>query len=138
MDRRGFMKMAVGGASVIAFSQLFPFPKALAEEVLKMTKTDSEWKKELTAEQYDVLRHEGTERPFTSTLNDEHRKGTFVCAGCNLDLFASETKFNSGTGWPSFYAAIPGHIENKNGQQFVYAADRISLRPLRWPSRSYF
>lgn len=113
MDRRGFMKMEVTGASMIAFSPLFSFSAALAEGVQKMTKTDSEWKKELTAEQYDVLRHEGTERPFTSPLNDEHRKGTFVCAGCNLDLFVSETKFNSGTGWPSFYAAIPGHIETK-------------------------
>ena len=72
-----------------------------------------EWKEKLSPQQYDVLRCEGTERPFTSVLNDEKREGTFVCAGCGLELFTSDKKFNSGTGWPSFFKAIEGHVETK-------------------------
>ena len=67
----------------------------------------------LNDEQYDVLRCEGTERPFSSPLNSEKRAGTFVCAGCGLELFTSKTKYDSGTGWPSFYQAIEGHVETK-------------------------
>src|ERR1700687_5144806 len=69
--------------------------------VPKITKSNAEWHQLLRPEQYTVLREEGTERPGTSPLNDEHRKGSFVCAGCELALFASEMKFDSGTGWPS-------------------------------------
>jgi peptide-methionine (R)-S-oxide reductase len=76
----------------------------------KVTKTDAEWKKSLTPEQYDVLRHEGTERAFTGKYWDNHKKGLYVCAGCGLPLFASDTKFDSGTGWPSFYQ--PVHAQN--------------------------
>jgi peptide-methionine (R)-S-oxide reductase len=73
-----------------------------AAETFEVTHTPEEWRKLLTPEQYAVLREQDTERPFTSPLNNEHRKGTFTCAGCDLPLFASETKFDSGTGWPSF------------------------------------
>ena len=72
--------------------------------------TDAQWRARLPASSYNVLRHEGTERPFTSPLNDEHRAGTFVCRGCELPLFRSQTKFDSGTGWPSFYDFIPGSL----------------------------
>jgi peptide-methionine (R)-S-oxide reductase len=75
--------------------------------------SDAEWKKRLPPEAYDVLRHEGTERPFSSPLLGEHRKGTFVCAGCGLALFKSDWKFDSGTGWPSFYTEIPGALGKK-------------------------
>ena len=70
----------------------------------KISKTDSQWRAELTPEQYRVLREHGTERAFTSPINDEKRSGMFACAGCGKDLFASATKFDSGCGWPSFYA----------------------------------
>jgi peptide-methionine (R)-S-oxide reductase len=73
-------------------------------------KTDEQWKKQLTEEQYSVLRQHATERPWTSPLLEEKRKGTFACAGCAQPLFASETKYDSGTGWPSFYDVLPGAI----------------------------
>ena len=85
-----------------------PTPAVPKVEPLRLT--DAEWKKRLTPDQYAVLRQEGTERPGTSPLNHEKRKGVFQCAACALPLFTSETKFESGTGWPSFYAAIPGAV----------------------------
>lgn len=85
----------------------------MAETVDKIAKPDGEWKKELAAEAYDVLRCECTEAPFTSVFNNEKRAGTFACAACGLPLFSSTYKYDSGTGWPSFYDAIPGHVETK-------------------------
>jgi peptide-methionine (R)-S-oxide reductase len=76
--------------------------------------SDADWKKRLAPASYEVLRHEDTERPGTSTLLNEHRKGAFACAGCNLPLFDSAWKFESGTGWPSFYTAIKGALAKKN------------------------
>ena len=72
--------------------------------------SDAEWKKRLAPDQYAVLRHAGTERAGTSPLNGEHRKGRFHCAGCDLPLFSSDAKFESGTGWPSFYTSLPGAV----------------------------
>jgi peptide-methionine (R)-S-oxide reductase len=75
-------------------------------KLVKITKTDAEWKAQLTDLEYTVLRNEGTERAFSGDLWNNHEKGTYVCAGCGLPLFSSETKFESGTGWPSFYQPI--------------------------------
>jgi peptide-methionine (R)-S-oxide reductase len=86
---------------------------ATAEEVFEVTKTPEEWKKILSPEAYATLREEATERPFTSALNDEHRKGNFNCAGCDLPLYASEMKFDSGTGWPSFFDHLPKAVGTK-------------------------
>ena len=72
--------------------------------------TPAEWQKILGRQRYAVLREGATERPFTSALLNEHRRGTFVCAGCALPLFSSATKFDSGTGWPSFWKALPGEV----------------------------
>jgi len=81
--------------------------------------SDDEWKQRLEEFTYYVLREEGTERPFTSELNDEKRAGKFACAGCGLELFTHEQKFDSGTGWPSFFDAIEGRIETKTDYKLV-------------------
>jgi peptide-methionine (R)-S-oxide reductase len=76
-------------------------------------RTDEEWRRVLTSEQYKVLRREGTERAGTSPLNHEKRPGKYLCAGCGQPLFTADMKFDSGTGWPSFFAALPGALETK-------------------------
>jgi len=75
--------------------------------------SDDAWRERLTAEAYNVLRNEGTERPFTSSLNDEKRSGNYHCAGCDQPLFSSQAKFDSGTGWPSFFQPLEGGIATK-------------------------
>ena len=81
--------------------------------------SDAEWRRLLSPEQYDVLRQEGTERAFSSALNGEHRAGMFHCAGCDLPLFDARTKYDSGTGWPSFYDVIPGRVETKTDFKLI-------------------
>jgi peptide-methionine (R)-S-oxide reductase len=80
--------------------------KLVAAETFEVTHTDAEWRKLMTPDQYAVMRQSATERPFSSSLLHEERRGTFVCVGCDLDLFSSATKFDSGTGWPSFWAPL--------------------------------
>ncbi len=98
------------GASAVAVAGVAAFygrvPDAEAAEVFEYQRTEAEWRKSLSAEQYAVLREESTERPFSSPLNKEHRAGRFACAGCGLALFSSLTKFDSGTGWPSFWQPL--------------------------------
>jgi peptide-methionine (R)-S-oxide reductase len=83
----------------------------MSETPKKTEKTDAEWQAELTPEQYKIMRCHGTERAGTSPLNNEKRAGMFTCAGCGAELFASDTKFESGTGWPSFYAPVGDGVE---------------------------
>jgi peptide-methionine (R)-S-oxide reductase len=80
--------------------------------------SDEEWRKRLTSEQYRVLRGHGTERAGSSPLDREKRKGTFTCAGCDQELFASDAKFDSGTGWPSFFQPLPGAVETSEDNKF--------------------
>ena len=122
------MKFAVTLIALALFGALAlvaaaPVPKAEKKGstavIEKVVKTEDEWKKVLTPEQFNVLRKEGTERAFTSPLNHNHEKGVYVCAACGLPLFSSDTKFDSGTGWPSFWAPIdPAHIITKSDRSF--------------------
>jgi peptide-methionine (R)-S-oxide reductase len=91
-----------------------------ATSLQPVKKSEEEWKKELPPESFVVLRKEGTERPFTSPLNDEKRSGVYSCAGCGLPLFTSEMKFDSGTGWPSFFTSIPSHVATKTDYKLVW------------------
>jgi peptide-methionine (R)-S-oxide reductase len=91
---------------------------AQAAEKFEIEKTDAEWRAQLTPQQYEILRQEGTERPWTSPLLKEHRKGTFACAGCDLPLFSSETKFESGTGWPSFFRPLENAVGTREDRTF--------------------
>lgn len=122
MNRRLFISssMAVGGIALLSRlpswaqngDSEFSNPNSTVQDkpkskgIKKVIKTDAEWRAQLTPEQYNVLREKGTEYAGTSPLTDEHGKGTFECAGCGLPLFSSEQKFDSGTGWPSFWAPI--------------------------------
>ncbi|MBW4520283.1 MAG: peptide-methionine (R)-S-oxide reductase MsrB [Scytolyngbya sp. HA4215-MV1] len=94
----------------------------------EITKSEDEWRKTLTPEQFRVLRQHGTERAGTSPLDKEHGKGTFVCAACDLPLFASETKFDSGTGWPSFYAPIADAVETSIDRSFFMTRVEVHCR----------
>src|ERR1043166_789775 len=105
-DRRTFLGLA-GAAAVGAYLLARP---ASAGARFPLERTPAEWRKLLGAERYHILREGGTEWAFTSPLLNEHRKGVFVCAGCALPLFSSATKFESGTGWPSFWRALPRDV----------------------------
>ena len=88
-------------------------------KIEKIELSAAQWKEKLTAMQYKVLRKEGTERPFSSALNDEKRAGIYACAGCDLPLFNSDTKFDSGTGWPSFFNTIPNHVGTSTDYKLI-------------------
>jgi peptide-methionine (R)-S-oxide reductase len=115
MNRRYFLSasLTVGAGALLSrlcvaesFARSLSQAKGDEKGIKKVIKTDAEWKQLLTPEQYEVMRQKGTEVPYSSPLNDIHDKGTFECAACELPLFGSNTKFDSGTGWPSFWAPI--------------------------------
>ena len=93
--------------------------QAASSGKFEIAKLDEEWRRELTSEQYAVLRHHQTERPWSSPLNKEQRAGSYLCVGCSLPLFSSTTKFESETGWPSFWAPIEGAIETMEDRSFL-------------------
>jgi peptide-methionine (R)-S-oxide reductase len=119
MTRRTLLSMlsAIGLAPKIVAAQAQP---PGAPRIEPLTLPDAEWKKRLTPAQYHVLRKEGTEAPGSSPLNDEKRKGRYHCAGCELPLFASEMKYESGTGWPSFHSTLPGAVGTRTDYKLLY------------------
>ncbi len=111
-NKRNFMMVGgvmLAGLAVSGIAALRS-GSALAKGNFAVTRTDAQWRKMLSPAAYRVLRQADTESPYTSKLNDEHRKGIFVCAGCSQGLFGSATKFDSGTGWPSFYQPLAGGV----------------------------
>lgn len=117
--------VALGAASLFLRS---PAPVTAAEGTFEFTLTDAEWQKKLSPLAYQVLRHEATEYPGTSQLLDEHRKGTFACAGCDLPLFDSATKYDSGTGWPSFYQPLDNAVAESVDYKLGYARREVHCR----------
>lgn len=97
-----------------------PTTSASTPTIEPLTLTDAQWKQRLSAAQYQVLRQEGTERAHTSPLNQEKRKGVYRCAGCQLPLFTSAMKYDSGTGWPSFHSTLPGVFGTRTDFKLVY------------------
>jgi peptide-methionine (R)-S-oxide reductase len=118
MHRRSFIKLAAGGACMLLFPGLLRAAQA-PERIAKISRTDAEWRRLLTPAQYRILREADTERPFSSPLDHETRSGVYVCAGCALELFPSRFKYDSGTGWPSFYDVLPGRIETREDLSFA-------------------
>jgi peptide-methionine (R)-S-oxide reductase len=116
-DRRRFL--ATTAVALTAPAAALAKADAYADSPFRKL-SDADWRKRLPVPSYLVLRHEDTERPFTSPLLNEHRKGTFVCLGCDLPLFSSDTKFESGTGWPSFYRALPGALATKSDSKLAF------------------
>jgi len=102
--------------------------KAKTEQTFEITKSDAEWRQRLTPEQYRVLREHGTERAGSSPLDKEHGKGTFLCAGCELALFSSDTKFDSRTGWPSFYVPLDNAVGTTSDRGFFMTRTEVHCR----------
>jgi len=120
MKRRLFLTTLVAGTALLMLPR-HNMAEAQRKSVMieKIDKSDAQWREILTSEQFDVLRKQGTERPFTSPLNGQYDQGTYVCAGCDFPLFDSASKFDSGTGWPSFYAPIEGHAETRRDFKMI-------------------
>lgn len=131
MNKRTFLKGMVALASVptatlaakfiLAGDDEFTDIELVSDEgIVKLNLTNAEWKEKLTPMQFKVLRKAGTERPFTSPLNNEKRDGIYACAGCDLPLFTADTKFESGTGWPSFFQPVANHIGTSTDYKLIY------------------
>lgn len=120
MKRRRVIQ-TLGGLAVapVLWSAVYAGAESKTRGQQKLTRSDEEWRRLLTPEQYDVLRKEGTERPWTSSLNDEKRAGQYVCAGCDQPLFTSEMKYDSGTGWPSFFDVLDGAVGTKRDFKLI-------------------
>jgi peptide-methionine (R)-S-oxide reductase len=117
--RRMLLGTGISGAALM-YLGVFPALHAKTGKKFKIQRSVAEWKKRLGAARYHILREEGTEPPFTSPLDREKRKGVFACAGCNLGVYRSDTKFDSGTGWPSFFAPIAGRIGTSTDYKLGY------------------
>ncbi|WP_420243182.1 peptide-methionine (R)-S-oxide reductase MsrB [Roseiterribacter gracilis] len=129
MDRREFL---TGTAAIAVLAtiggSMFGSAKAAEGEKFEITKSDAEWKQILSPAAYNVLREHGTERAGTSPLNAEKRKGLFHCAGCDLPVYSSDTKFESGTGWPSFWAPLQNAVGTSTDKKFFMTRTEVHCR----------
>jgi peptide-methionine (R)-S-oxide reductase len=132
MQRRTFLSIALGVGSAAAVSRVASGKESAvsgkAAESFEVTKTEAEWRKVLTPAAFEVLRRSGTERPGSSPLNSEHRVGTFFCAGCDLALFSSTAKFESGTGWPSFTAPLSDAVRTSTDSSYFQTRTEVHCR----------
>ena len=126
-NRRKFLTFSTVGLLSLGASARW-IAQARAAGQFEVTHTEAEWKKLLTPEQFAVLRQAGTERAFTSPLLNEHRRGVFVCAGCQLPLFSSATKFESGTGWPSFWAPLDNAVGTEDDTSYNTVRTSVHCR----------
>ncbi len=129
LTRRGIFYASAAGLAVFGIGRLAQ-PNSVNADTpphpYEVTHTDAEWRKLLTPAQYNILRHAGTELPGSSPLLNEHRTGTFACAGCALPLYSSKTKFDSGTGWPSFWEPLPGAVDEADDHSFGMTRTAVS------------
>ncbi|MEM7021172.1 MAG: peptide-methionine (R)-S-oxide reductase MsrB [Pseudomonadota bacterium] len=130
MSRRGFGLAAIAaGVSSVAILRWFGYPaQAESNGAFEITRTEDEWRQLLTDEQYYILREHGTEWAGSSPLNDEKRAGTYNCAGCELPLFSSETKYDSRTGWPSFWAPLDDAIGTSEDSTWLMVRTEVHCR----------
>ena len=125
-NRRDLLGLA--GTGLVAAILFTRSGTASPKAAFEVTHSSEEWRRMLGAQRYAVLREAGTERPFTSPLNKEHRRGVFACAGCGLPLFTSATKFESGTGWPSFYRPLPNAVVTRADRSFLMDRTEVLCR----------
>ena len=129
ITRRKFTAAAAAALAGVASMRLFESSDAeAAANTFEVTRTKEEWRKLLTPEQYRVLRDHGTERAGTSPLDREKRAGTFACAGCDLPVFSSEQKFDSGTGWPSFWAPLENAVGTSQDRKLFMTRTEVHCR----------
>mgnify|MGYP005811399919 FL=1 len=126
MSRRALLTAGVAGAALSVFGRWTP--ATASEGEFEVMLSEAEWKAKLTPQQFAVLREEATERAFTSPLNDEKRKGMFHCAGCDLPVYSSETKYDSGTGWPSFWQAEDNAVRTKEDRSLFSVRTEVHCR----------
>jgi peptide-methionine (R)-S-oxide reductase len=127
ISRRGLLAGA-GALALIAGWRWTQGAEVAAAGAFEIEKPDTEWRRLLTPAQYDVLRKHGTERAGSSPLDHEKRKGTFACAGCDLPVYASDAKFDSGTGWPSFYQPLPNAVGTSEDRSFLMKRTEVHCR----------
>jgi peptide-methionine (R)-S-oxide reductase len=128
ISRRGLLGTAGGAAVVAAAGIFFGRGSVASAEVFEVNLTPEQWRRRLSPQQFRVLREAGTERSGSSPLNREHRRGTFHCAGCNLPVFRSQDKFESGTGWPSFVRPIRGNVGTRPDNTFFMTRTEVHCR----------
>ena len=127
MQRRRLLSTTLYAASVVALGTR-TLSAADSDETFEVTRTPDEWRAMLGQDAYAVMREEATERAFTSPLLKESRDGTFACKGCALPLYSSETKYDSGTGWPSFWQAMPDAVATKKDRKLLFARTEVHCR----------
>src|SRR6267142_2573170 len=128
MISRRLLLAGAGSVAVLAGLRWIQQSDPASATSFEIEKSDAEWRRLLSGAQYNVLRQHGTERPYSSPLNREKRDGTFACAGCDLALFSSKTKFESGTGWPSFYQPLPNAVGTSEDRAYFMKRTEVHCR----------